>query len=291
MTKVSHLMAAVASSKELILVAQQTLPARIAIDLVRNRHLIWQFLQRDIFVRYRGTFFGLFWSFLSPLIMLAVYVFVFGFVFKASFGHRANESTFEFGLALFCGLNLFNFFAEVVTRSPTLILQHPNFVKKVVFPLQILPVVATGTGLFHCLIAFLPLTIGLAIAHHQVPFTVLYLILFLIPLTLLTCGVSWIFAAIGVFFRDVQALLTAALTILMFTSAIFFPRSAVPEKWRVILDLNPMVHLIENARSSIIWGDTPYWRTYFVLLAGALLVAVFGYFVFDRSKPAFADVI
>jgi lipopolysaccharide transport system permease protein len=223
--------------------------------------------------------------------MLAVYVFVFGFVFKASFGHRANESTFEFGLALFCGLNLFNFFAEVVVRSPTLILQYPNFVKKVVFPLQILPVVATGSGLFHCLIAFLPLTIGLAIAHQQVPFTVLYVFLFLVPLTLLTCGVSWILAAVGVFFRDVQALLTAAITILMFTSAIFFPRSAVPEKWRVIVDLNPMVHLVENARSAIIWGETPYWRTYFVLLVGALLVAVLGYFVFERSKSAFADVM
>ena len=284
-------MTALALPKQLVLAAEHTLPARIVVELVRNRHLIWQFLQRDIFVRYQGTFFGLFWSFLSPLLMLAVYVFVFGFIFKSSFGHRANESMFEFGLALFCGLNLFNFFAEVVVRSPTLILQYPNFVKKVVFPLQILPVVATGSGLFHCLIAFLPLAIGLAIAHHEVPFSVLYLFVFLIPLTLLTCGVSWILAAIGVFFRDVQALLTAAITILMFTSAIFYPRSAVPEKWRFIVDLNPMVHLMENARSAIIWGETPYWRTYFVLLAGALVVAVFGYFVFNRSKSAFADVI
>jgi lipopolysaccharide transport system permease protein len=284
-------MTALALSKELVLAAERSVPTKIVLDLVRNRHLIWQFLQRDILVRYQGTLFGLFWSFLSPLIMLAVYVFVFGFIFKASFGHRASESTFEYGIALFCGLNLFNFFAEVVVRSPTLILQHPNFVKKVVFPLQILPVVATGSGLFHCLIAFLPLTIGLAIAHHEVPFTVLYLFLFLIPLTLLTCGMSWILAAIGVFFRDVQALLTAAITILMFTSAIFFPRSAVPEKWRFIVNLNPMVHLIENARSAIIWGETPYWRTYFILLAGALAVAVSGYFVFNRSKSAFADVI
>jgi len=283
-------MTASALSKELLLAGARSLPVRIVLDLVRNRHLIWQFLQRDIFVRYQGTFFGLFWSFLSPLIMLTVYLFVFGFVFKASFG-RANENTFEFGLALFCGLNLFNFFAEVVVRSPTLILQYPNFVKKVVFPLQILPVVATGSGLFHCLIAFLPLAIGLAIAHHEIPFTILYLFIFLIPLTLLTCGVSWILAVIGVFFRDVQALLTAAITILMFTSAIFFPRSAVPEKWRFIVDLNPMVHLIENARSAIIWGQTPYWRTYFVLLAGALVVAIVGYFVFNRAKAAFADVV
>jgi lipopolysaccharide transport system permease protein len=269
----------------------QTALAQIARDFVQHRHLFWQFLQRDISVRYQGTFFGLFWSFLSPLIMLAVYVFVFGFVFKASFRHSANESTFEFGLALFCGLNLFNLFAEVVLRSPTLILQYPNFVKKVVFPLEILPVVATGTGLFHCLIAFLPLTIGLAIAHHQVPFTVLYLFPFLVPLTLLTCGASWILAALGVFFRDVQPVLSAAIMVLTFMSAIFFPLSAVPQNWRPIVGLNPMVHLIESARSAIVWGVIPDWRTYFVLLAGAMTLAVAGYFAFNRAKFAFADVI
>ena len=137
-------MAKTAVLGKLSFVGAQTVLERMARDFVRHRHLLWQFLQRDVSVRYQGTFFGLFWSFLSPLIMLAVYVFVFGFVFKASFRHSANESTFEFGLALFCGLNLFNLFAEVVLRSPTLILQHPNFVKKVVFPLEILPVVATA---------------------------------------------------------------------------------------------------------------------------------------------------
>jgi lipopolysaccharide transport system permease protein len=284
-------MAKTAVLGRLSFVGAQTALAQMIRACVHHRHLLWQFLQRDISIRYRGTFLGLFWSFLSPLIMLAVYVFVFGFVFKASFGHSANESTFEFGLALFCGLNLFNLFAEVVLRSPTLILQYPNFVKKVVFPLEILPMVAMGTGLFHCLIAFLPLTIGLAIAHHEIPFTVLYLFLFLLPLTLLTCGVSWILAALGVFFRDVQPVLTAAITVLTFMSAVFFPLNAVPQNWRPIVSLNPMVHLIESGRAAIMWGVVPDWRTYFVLVAGALTTAVAGYYVFNRSKSAFADVI
>ena len=176
-------------------------------------------------------------------------------------------------------------------RSPTLILQYPNFVKKVVFPLEILPVVATGTAVFHCLIAFAPLAIGLALAHQQIPFTLLYLFLFLIPLVLLTCGASWILASAGVFFRDVQPVLTAAITILMFMSAVFFPLKAVPEKWRVWIGLNPMVHLIEGARGSIIWGALPDWRAYFVLLTGGLMTFVLGYFIFDRSKSAFADVV
>ena len=208
---------------------QRSLPVRVFTDLVTNWYLIRQFLERDISSRYRGTFFGLFWSFLSPLLMLAIYLFVFGLIFKSRFGVQKNESTFDFGLALFCGLNFFNLFSEVVLRSPTLVLQYPNFVKKVVFPLEILPVVATGTAIFHCLIAFLPLAIGLSISRHEMPFTVLYLFVFLVPLALLTCGASWIFAATGVFFRDIQPVLTAAITILMFMSAIFFPLQAVPE--------------------------------------------------------------
>src|ERR1700740_3667854 len=124
-------MTAAIASKKLIFASERFLPIRVVTDLLGNRQLIWQFLQRDISSRYRGTFFGLFWSFLSPLLMLVVYVFVFGFVFKSRFGAEGSESVFDFGLALFCGLNLFNFFSEVAMRSPMLIVQYPNFVKKV----------------------------------------------------------------------------------------------------------------------------------------------------------------
>jgi lipopolysaccharide transport system permease protein len=267
------------------------LPVRVFSDLTRNWYLIQQFLQRDISVRYQGTLFGLFWSFLSPLLMLAVYVFVFGFIFKSRFGIEKNESTFDYGLALFCGLNFFNLFAEVVLRSPTLVLQYPNFVKKVVFPLEILPVVATGTAIFHCLIAFLPLAIGLGISQHVIPFTILYVFVFLVPLALLTCGASWLFSATGVFFRDIQPILTAGITILMFMSAIFYPLRAIPAQWRGVLGLNPMVHLIDSGRAAIVWGMTPDWLAYFGLVLGSLAVFLLGYFVFDRSKSAFADVI
>jgi lipopolysaccharide transport system permease protein len=277
--------------QELSVKVERSLAVRAFRDLARSWYLIGQFLRRDISIRYRGTFFGLFWSFLSPLLMLAVYLFVFGFIFNARFGIAKNESTFDYGLALFCGLNFFNLFSEVVLRSPTLVLQYPNLVKKVVFPLEIFPIVATGTAIFHCLIAFLPLAIGLGISRHEIPFTVLYLFVFLVPLSLLTCGASWIFAAIGVFFRDIQPILVAAITILMFMSAIFFPLRAVPEKWRAVIGLNPMVHLVESARAAIVWGVTPNWLTYFVLFAGSLAIFLMGYFVFDRSKSAFADVL
>jgi len=269
----------------------RSFPVRAFTDLIKSWNVMRQFLQRDIYTRYQGTFLGLFWSFLSPLLMLAVYLFVFGFIFKSHYGVVENESTFDFALALFCGLNFFNLFAEVVLRSPTIILQYPNFVKKVVFPLEILPVVATGTAVFHCLIAFMPLAIGLIISRHEIPFTLLYLPVFLIPLAFLTCGASWIFAAVGVFFRDIQPVLTAAITILMFMSAIFFPLKAVPVQWQALLNLNPMVHFVVGARSAIVWGIIPDWRSYFFLVMGSLAVFIAGYFVFDRSKSAFADVL
>jgi lipopolysaccharide transport system permease protein len=278
-------------SERAIVAAERAFPVRVIANLVKNWQLIWQFLHRDISMRYRGTFFGIFWSFLSPLLMLAVYAFVFGFIFKSRFAIDHDEGPLDFSLGLFCGLNLFNLLAEVVTRSPTIILQYPNFVKKVVFPLEVLPVVTTGTAVFHCLIAFVPLALGLGLVHQQIPFTVLFLFLYLIPLALLACGSSWILAAVGVFFRDIQPVLTVAITVLMFTSAIFYPLNAVPENLRAIICLNPMVHLVQNARAAIIWAVMPDWRVYFLLLAGSLAVFLGGYFVFERSKPAFADVL
>jgi lipopolysaccharide transport system permease protein len=274
-----------------MLAFKQLLPVRMVQDLYRCRNLVWQFLLRDIDLRYRGTHFGLLWSFISPLLLLSVYVFVFGFVFKSHFGSIAEETTLDFGLTLFCGLNFFNLFAEVVTRSPSLILQHPNFVKKVVFPLEILPVVATGTAIFHCLIAFVPVAIGLMIVHLRIPWTILYVFLFLLPVSIWTCGFAWLLAATGVFFRDVQNILAPAMTILMFTSAIFYPLSAVPAPWRNLIGVNPMVRFIEGARSAIMWGYPPSWSSYCGLMAVSLVIALIGYFIFDRAKPAFADVI
>jgi len=137
----------------------------------------------------------------------------------------------------------------------------------------------------------LPLAIGLGISQHVIPFTILYVFVFLVPLALLACGASWLFAAIGVFFRDIQPILTAGITILMFMSAIFYPLQAIPSKWRGVLGLNPMVHLVDSGRAAIVWGITPDWLTYFGLLLGSLAVFLLGYFVFDRSKSAFADVI
>jgi lipopolysaccharide transport system permease protein len=267
------------------------MPWNIFVRLFAHRELIQGLTRRDIFGRYRGSYLGIFWSFLTPLIMLSVYLLVFGFVFKSRFGYTPEESAVDFGLALFCGLNLFNMFAEVVTRSSALILQHPNFVKKVVFPLEIIPVSATISALFHCLMAYVPMIVLLVVFHRTFPLSALFIPVYLLPLTILALGLSWGLAALGVFIRDLQLLLTSVVNVLMFLSAVFYPLGAIPKQLRVFMYLNPLAGYLDSARRSIVWGMTPDWISYFVFFGWALLAFLVGNFIFSRSKRAFADVI
>jgi lipopolysaccharide transport system permease protein len=256
-----------------------------------QRYLILQYLNRQIRQRYQGTAFGVLWSLLTPLIMLSVYTFVFGIVFRAHFGISKNESPLDFGLALFCSLNLFNFFAEVILRSPTLMLQHSNLVKKVVFPLEILPVVTTFNALFHCLVAFVPLLFGLAISRGAIPWSILFLPLFLIPLALFSAGCALFLSALGVFVRDTQTMIEPFLSILMFGSALFYPLAAVPEPFGRFVGLNPLAVLFDSARKSVVFGIAPDLASLaFLSLVGTLFLLAGSYF-FDKSKPAFADVM
>lgn len=197
----------------------------------------------------------------------------------------------DFGLALFCGLNLFNLCSEVMSRSTTLILEHPNLVKQVVFPLETLPIVATLDALLHCLIAFVPLLVAYVIFHHSIPWSFVFIPLFLFPLTLFSMACSLSISALGVFVRDIQSFMGPFLTVLMFASAVFYPLGAIPLPFRQVMQFNPLALLIESARRSIMWGDPPdlgalggvsLFALFFVLTASAF---------FEKSKPAFADVL
>ena len=258
---------------------------------VVHKTLIEQLLRREIAGRYRGTYLGIFWSFVNPLVMLAVYAFVFGGIFKGQFSSHGNETRIDFALALFCGMNLFNFFSEVVQKSPGLILSNPNFVKKVVFPLEILPVVSVLAALFHLAIATIPLILGLLIAHGSLPWGALLLVPIVIPLVLGMLGVSWVLSALGVFVRDLQTAVGPALTILMFLSCIFYPLSAVPETLRPVVQLNPMADLVECARVAVMSNAIPDWRIWICLLIFGTILSGFGLWVFRWCRPAFADTI
>jgi lipopolysaccharide transport system permease protein len=256
-----------------------------------HRSLIEQFLRREIAGQYKGTTLGPLLSFLVPLAMLAIYTFVFGAVFHSRFGYSQTEGVFDFGLGLFCGLNLFNFLAEVITRSPSLILQQPNYVKKVVFPLEIFPVTTVGAALFHFLMANVPLLIGFIIIDHRFPFGFVWLLVVALPLAFGALGVSWILSALGVFVRDISALLPPILTMVMFCSAIFYPISAAPAFARSFLALNPLALLVDSARQALFLGRPPGLFGFSALAFLGLFLACIGYAFFLKAKPAFADVI
>jgi lipopolysaccharide transport system permease protein len=267
-------------------------PSPGAVQVIfRNWGLIRHLSYREIFGRYLGTYLGILWSVATPLVMLAVYTLVFGGIFQGRFGAGKSESPVDFALGLFCGLNLYSFFSEVLQKSPALILDHPNYVKKVVFPLEILPVVTVLASLFHLAIASLLLVIGIAIAHHSFSFSFLYLIPFVIPLVLATLGLSWLFSAIGVFIRDLQSAIPPVLTVLMFLSGVFYSISAVPPAVRPFIKVNPMAQLIESTRDAVVWGIAPNWYIVLGLYVLGLFIFFLGYWIFRLSKTAFADAL
>lgn len=265
-------------------------PAEIARSLWRNRSLIRSLVQREVVGRYRGSFFGILWSFFNPVFMLLVYTFVFSVVFKARWGTGSDSKT-EFALVLFAGLLVFNFFAECFNRAPTLILSNVNYVKKVVFPLEILPWVALGSALFHVAISLSVWLTAYVILIGLPHITILWLPLVLLPLLLFIMGISWALAALGVYLRDVSQLTGIATTTLMFLSPIFYPVSALPEKYRQILFFNPMTPAIEMTRDVMYWGKMPDTLTLTVYTALAATLAWLGFAWFQKTRKGFADVL
>jgi lipopolysaccharide transport system permease protein len=265
-------------------------PKEMVASLWRNRSLARTLVQREVVGRYRGSFMGILWSFFNPVFMLLVYTFVFSVVFKSRWGGGSGSKT-EFALVLFAGLIVFNLFAECFNRAPGLILANVNYVKKVVFPLEILPWVALGATLFHALISlgvwFIAYFVFFGVPH----ITVLLLPLVILPLLLFIMGVTWGLASLGVYLRDVSQFVGIVTTVLMFLSPIFYPDSALPEKYRHLLLLNPLTPAIEQARDVLFWGKVPDMTILFVSLLVAALIAWLGFAWFQKTRKGFADVL
>jgi lipopolysaccharide transport system permease protein len=259
--------------------------------IITKRYLIFKYLHRQVTRRYRGSVLGVFWSLVSPLAMLSVYIVVFGFIFKSRFKISQNETAADFGLALFCAFNLFNLCSEVIARSPRLILDHPNLVKKIVFPLETLPVVQTLDSLLHCIIAFIPLFAAFIVFRGAVPWSFIFLPLFLVPLALFSLACSLTLSALGVFIRDIDALMQPLLTILIFGSAVFYTIGAIPPPFRRLIELNPLALVFENARLSMILGVSPNLSLLLILSSVAFILVIIASTFFEKAKPAFADVL
>lgn len=255
-----------------------------------NKSLLKTLIVREVMGRYQGSAFGLLWSFLNPLFMLIVYTFVFSVVFNAKWGTGSASKT-EFALVLFAGLLVFNFFAECIGRAPSLIVQNSNYVKKVIFPLEILPVVVAGAALFHMVINLLVWLLFFLLFFGFPHLTIFYIPLVLIPLLLFTIGLSWILASLGVYLRDIGQFVSVIITALMFLSPIFYPINALPEQYQTLLLLNPLTPIIEQMRDVLFWGKSLIWHVYIVYLIGASVIAILGFMWFQRTRKGFADVI
>jgi len=257
----------------------------------RNRELVRQLVVREVLGRYRGSMLGLAWSLVHPMVMLAVYTFVFSFVFRARWPGGWGESKLDFALILFCGMIVFNLFAECFTRSPALITAQPNFVKKVVFPLEVLPVVAVLGALFHAATSFVVL-LGLMLAVRGLPPATLVLApLVLLPFVLFCFGLSWFLSALGVYLRDVGQVVQVLVTALMFLSPLFYPLSVLPEVVQPLLLLNPVAYPIETLRAVVLFGRTPEWLGFATYGACGLAAMWIGYAFFQRMRVGFTDVI
>jgi lipopolysaccharide transport system permease protein len=260
-------------------------------SLWRNRQLIVQMTKREVIGRYRGSVMGLAWSFFNPLLMLVVYTFVFSVIFKSKWGTAADESQSSFAIILFAGLIVYNLFAEMVNRAPTLILSNVNYVKKVIFPLEILPVVGLGATLFHSLVSLLVLLAAILLINGSLVWTAIYFPLILLPLLIGTLGVALFLASIGVFVRDVGQTVGIFTTVLMFLSPIFFPISSLPKNFQTLELFNPLTFVIGQSRAVLIFGKQPDWNGLAIYAGVSLMVAWLGYWWFQKTRKGFADVL
>ncbi len=256
----------------------------------KYRDLLNQLVWRNIESRYKGTVMGLIWMVVTPLVMLAVYTFVFGMVFKArwvGFG----DSKVVFSLLLFCGMTVFNIFAESVNGSVGIVTGNPNYVKKVVFPLELLPVSAVFSACFFGLIWIGILFLGIFLFIHQFCLAAVCLPLIFIPLILFSCGIAWFVASLGVFFRDLTYVIGIILQVLYFMTPIFYSVEMVPESFRPILFFNPLTPIVESVRLVLIYGRWPSWVNLGIVTMLSMMMFQLGYFWFMKTKRGFADVL
>lgn len=262
-------------------------PLRIFADIQRNHYLLGQLIKRDVLLRYRGAVFGVLWIFFSPLIMLAIFAFIFGHVFQARWPQQ--EGGIPFWLLLYSGLIAFNVFAETVSRAPTSVRGYPSFVKKIIFPVSILPVVPLGAALVHGGFNFLILIAALALTGH-LHMSILLFPLLIVPLILLALGLSWFLAAWGIFLKDMTQIVPVFVQMLLFLSPVFYPVSAVPESLRPFYQYNPLGAVIETSRAVVI-GQTVEWSMWLIASGSCMVAAILGYAFFQHSRDEFADAL
>ncbi len=257
----------------------------------KNRFLLSQLVIRNIASRYKGSLLGLLWSFIQPLLMLCVYTFVFSVVFKARWGMDVGDNRSAFAIMMFCGMALYSIFSESVSSSCGIILGNQNYVKKVIFPLEILPLAQTVSSFILGTVWFILLFLGVLFIFGTLSWTMLLLPLVLLPLFLFSCGISFFVASWGVYLRDTQYIVGVVLQILFFMTPIFYPITAVPKEFRWPLQINPLTIMIEEARKVFLLGKLPDWGFLGIAFLVSVVVLQVGFVWFLKTKKGFADVL
>jgi lipopolysaccharide transport system permease protein len=260
----------------------------------KNFQLWWQFTRREVEARHKGSYLGILWMLLTPLLEFAIYTIVFGVIFGGRYGVNKQESHATYALGVFLSLTLFRLLAETISTAPGIILSQPNLVKKVVFPVELLPLCTVGSILFRVGISLLLFLTGFLAFGPGLHLTNLWLPLVLLPLVILAVGLAWLLAALGVFLRDISQLTGAATMILLYSSAVFYSADMIITKsWLAwsILRFNPLLHIIEDARRVLLWQMPPSPLSLACAWIMAVLTLLLGYVTFRKLRPAFADVL
>ena len=260
------------------------------IALKRHFALVVQMAKRDVAGRYRGSFAGLFWSFFNPLLMLAIYTFVFGVLFKARWSSQ-QMGHLQFAIILFAGLNINTLFSECANHATTLITENTNFVKRVVFPLETLSWSVLGAALFHLLVSTGVLLVMLLIANGRVPWTVVLFPLVIACFLPLVAGAVWLLASLGVFLRDLKQVVVIITVVLMYLAPIMYPATMIPVGYRHLLYLNPLTIIVEASQNVLVWGRPPIWSHLAIYALVSCLFAWAAFAWFEKTRKGFADVV
>jgi lipopolysaccharide transport system permease protein len=256
-----------------------------------HRDLILQMAKREVLGRYRGSIGGIAWSFLNPLLMLLVYTFVFSYVFNARWGGNASGGRAEFSVILFAGIMIHGFLSECMMRAPSLIIGNASYVKKIVFPLEILAWTSVVNALFHMVITLIVLLAVQYIMLGRFFWTSFYFPLVVLPFIFMAAGITWFFAALGVYYRDIGQITGLLATVLLFMSPALYPLSSLPAEIRQLIYLNPVSFIIEQARAVLVWGVAPDWIGLIKYSAASLSIGYLGYYWFQLVRKGFADVV
>jgi lipopolysaccharide transport system permease protein len=255
-----------------------------------NRYLLIQLTKKEIQARYKGSYLGILWSFIMPLVMLTIYTFVFSEVFEVKWDINTTNK-FDFAIILFAGLNAFNMFSEVLNRSTGLVAAHTNYVKKVIFPLEILPVSISLSALFNCSIGYLILIVANLILNRFISRYCYMIVFAIIPLILITIGISYIISSISVYVKDMGNVISILTVVLMYMSPIFYSLDAVPQKFVNICKINPMTYIIGNIRNVLLYNKSIEVKSFIISIITSSFILVIGYIIFNRVKEGFADVL